>query len=202
MTYEYRMLTPEERAALVKQRLAQGYPPHPPLHPVRAHMYCLLTAACYEHKCHMTASQRRRELLEAYFEQFTLKGDEIVGWVALPNHYHLPARVAELAGLTQIFRVVHGRLSRKWNLEDHTPGRKVWYCHSDRAIRSEGHYYTTLNHIHYNAVNHGWTASPYDWAESSVGWYVEHFGREWLRDLWAAYPVREYGRGWDDFVEH
>jgi len=128
-----------------------------------------------------------------------MRGDEIVAWVVLPNHYHLLARVTDVPALSRIFRAVHGRLSRQWNLEDHAVGRKVWYCYSDRAIRSEGHYYTTLNYIHYNPVKHGWSLSPYDWPHSSVSWYLEHEGREWLQDLWTAYPVREYGRGWDDF---
>lgn len=83
-------------------------------------------------------------------------------------------------------------------MEDSTVGRKVWFNYSDRAIRSESHHYTTLNYIHYNPVKHGWIESPYDWPESSVHRYLEHYGREWLRDLWCRYPVREYGRGWDD----
>jgi putative transposase len=99
-------------------------------------------------------------------------------------------------------RFVHGNIARTWNLQDGVPGRQVWYRFTDRAIRSEGHYYTTLNYIHYNPVKHGWSVSPYDWKDSSVGWYLEHEGREWLRDLWVAYPVREFGRGLDDFGEH
>jgi putative transposase len=98
-----------------------------------------------------------------------------------------------------MFRLVHGPAARHWNLEDDTLGRKVWYRFADRAIRSERHYYTTLNYIHYNPVKHGWAKSPYDWGESSVHWYLEHYGRECLRDLWTRYPVRDYGRGWDDF---
>lgn len=51
--------------------------------------------------------------------------------------------------------------------------------------------HNTLNYIHYNPVKH-------KWAESSVHWYLEHHGREWLRDVWRTYPVRDYGQGWDD----
>ena len=62
-------------------------------------------------------------------------------------------------------------------------------------------HYATLNYIHYNPVKHRWAAAPYDWTESSVHWYREHFGREWLRELWSSYPLRDYGRGWDDAPE-
>jgi hypothetical protein len=51
--YEYRQLTPAQRAEVVQQRLAKGYPPHSPPHPIQDQSYYLLTAACYEHKCHM-----------------------------------------------------------------------------------------------------------------------------------------------------
>jgi len=198
MEYEYRRLTPEERATLLEQRRARGYPPHSPPHPVVDRPFYLLTAACYEHKPHMMASQRRRQLLDAHVEQFRQAGGELVAWAVLPNHYHVLAGVADVAVLGELFRATHGRLSRQWNMEDHALGRKVWYCYSDRAIRSEGHYLTTLNYIHYNPVKHGWAESPYDWAESSVGWYLQDFGREWLRDLWVRYPLRAYGQGWDD----
>jgi putative transposase len=94
----------------------------------------------------------------------------------------LLVHVTQFQALGEIFRRVHGRTSRDWNQEERTQGRKVWYRYNDRAIRSEGHYYTTLNYIHYNPVKHGLVASPYDWTWSSVHWYRETKGREWLRD--------------------
>jgi putative transposase len=196
--YDYHKLTPEQRAQLIQERLAKGYPPHSPPHPVRDQPFYLLTATCYEHARHMSASNRRRQVLDALFEQFVSSGTEIRAWVILPNHYHMLAHVTDFDALGSTFRFVHGPTSRQWNLEDSTPGRKVWYRFSDRAIRSERHYYTTLNYIHFNPVKHGWVESPYDWMESSVHWYLEHFGREWLRDSWQRYPVRDYGHGWDE----
>ncbi|MEH2373868.1 MAG: hypothetical protein V7K15_12515 [Nostoc sp.] len=55
-----------------------------------------------------------------------------------------------------------------------------------------------MNYIHYNPVKHGWVKSPYNWAESSVHWYLENYGRDWLRSCWIEYPVRDYGKAWDD----
>lgn len=196
--YEYRKLTPEQRAEVVRERRARGFPPHSPPHPVHVQPYYLLTATCYEHARHMQAETRRRQLLEMLFETFTLADMQTQAWAILPNHYHLLVYVVDFDTLGGLFRAVHGPTSRQWNLEDSTPGRKVWYRFTDRAMRSERHYYTTLNYIHYNPVKHGWAKSPYDWAESSVHWYLAHRGREWLQDLWRQYPVREYGKGWDD----
>jgi putative transposase len=196
--YEYSKFTPVQRAGRVDQRLAQGYPSHAPLHPVRDQPFYLLTVACYEHLSHMRAQDRRVQVLDALFEQFNLNGIEIRAWVVLPNHYHLLANVTSFDALGGLFRRVHGPTSRHWNQEDDRPGRRVWYRFTDRAIRSPRHYATTLNYIHYNPVKHGWAKSPYDWQESSVYWYLEHLGRDGLPDAWVRYPVRDYGRGWDD----
>lgn len=218
--YQYRQLTPEQRAELVQQRLARGYPPHSPPHPINDQSFYLITAACYEHKPHISSEERRKQLLDLLFERFTDYDVELRGWIILPNHYHLLVYLGDSDGglsphykqflskgfsryeqIEKVLRRVHGSTSRSWNLEDNVVGRKVWYRYSDRAIRSERHYYTTLNYIHYNAVKHGWSKSPYDWICSSVHWYLEREGQEWLRDSWVRYPVKDYGKAWDNFGE-
>jgi putative transposase len=196
--YEYRKLSPEGRAQLIEERRARGLPPHSPPHPRQDAAHYLLTAACYEHQPHMRDASRRRELLDLLFEHSILRSVELRGWVVLPNHYHLLAYVPDFDVLGEIFRRAHGPTSLQWNRADGTPGRKVWYRYADRAIRSERHYYTTLNYIHYNPVKHQYAASPYEWVESSLAWYREHHGRAWLRDLWVSFPLRAYGEKWDD----
>ncbi len=196
--YEYRKLSPEERRQRVEERIRRGYPAHAPPHPVHEAQYYLITAACYEHRSHMSTVDRRHQLLIQWIEESHRRDLEITAWVVLPNHYHLLVRVDDFQEIGAIARLVHGRTSRSWNTLDRSPGRKVWYRYTDRAIRSERHYYTTLNYIHYNPVKHGLVASPYDWEPSSLGWYLERHGREWLRDLWSRYPLRSYGEGWDE----
>jgi putative transposase len=122
----------------------------------------------------------------------------LLAWVFLPNHYHVLVKVDDISTLGGVFKNVHGRTSYLWNKEDSTRGRKVWFRYSDRYMRNERHFYTTLNYIHFNPVKHGYVDSPYDWAWGSVHWYKRDKGVEWLRDLWSAYPLRDYGKGWDD----
>jgi putative transposase len=196
--YEYRNLTPEQRQQLVQERLARGYPPHQPPHPAREQRLYLLTAACYEHHHPLCTPDRRRAVLDLLFEQLVQRGLVIHAWVVLSNHYHVLVDVTAFEALGDALRLVHGHTAHAWNHEDDARGRKVWYRYSDRMIRSDRHYYTTLNYIHYNPVKHGLAVSPYDWPWSSVHWYLEHDGREWLRDLWRQYPVRDYGKVWDD----
>ncbi|MBN4001266.1 transposase [Nostoc sp. LPT] len=209
--YEYRQLTTEQKAELVEYGLSQGYPPHSPPHKVRDKQFYLLTVACYEHKCHINTESRRQQLLDMIFDRFGGSGNEqrsaeapttnlrICAWVILPNHYHLLVQVVNFDVLSDLFRRIHGSVSRQWNIENNVTKRKIWYRWSDRAIRSERHYYTTVNYIHYNPVKHGLVKSPYNWVESSVHWYLQACGQQWLRDCWTQYPVRDYGSDWDNF---
>jgi putative transposase len=195
--YEYRKLTPEQQAQLVQERLSRGYPAHSPPHLVRDKSFYLLTAACYEHQHYMNAESRRQELLNMIFESFTQADITILAWVILPNHYHILVHIFNFDVLSGLFRRLHGVTSRQWNREENLTHRKIWYSWSDRAIRSQEHYYRTLNYIHYNPVKHGFVELPYHWQHSSVHWYFESYGREWLRDTWTEYPVRNYGDDWD-----
>jgi putative transposase len=196
--YEYRHLSQEQRAELVEQRRLRGYPPHSPPHTVRDETLYLITAACYEHTPHMADKRRRCAILDLIFDVLIRASIGLHAWVIGPNHYHLLLEPVDFAEVGRLLHYIHVMTARAWNVEDGKIGRKVWYRYSDRTIRSEAHFLTTLNYIHFNPVKHGWSESPYDWGESSVHWYLACHGRQWLRDLWAAYPLRTYGEGWDE----
>jgi putative transposase len=195
--YQYRHLTSKQKEELLKERLNKGFPSHSPPHPIINQPFYLLTAACYEHKQRINSCQRRQQLLNQLLDLFQRKNINTLAWVILANHYHLLTSTIDFKWLSKELRLIHGRLARQWNLEDNLSG-KVWCSYSDRAIRSENHYYTILNYIHYNPVKHNYVKSPYDWPESSIHWYYENKGRDWLRDCWVNYPVKDYGKDWDD----
>jgi len=197
--YTYKHLTPEEREKLVEERIRRGFPPHAPPHPFRGERFYFLTAACYYHQTLLSQPHRRREILREIIP-FEIKGAvELRAWVILENHYHLLVRIREYKAVSTLFNMVHGRTSYRWNTEDRRRGRKVWYRYTDRAIRSDRHYYASLNYIHYNPIKHRVARSPYEWQESSVHWYRKYYGRDWLNELWATYPVLDYGKNWDEF---
>jgi putative transposase len=198
--YEYRRLNPEERRALVQQRIARGFPAHRPPHLERGEGYYLLTAAVYEHKALIEPAARRDQFRDALLAAFSPEDGtiEIVAWVVLPNHYHLLAWLPSLRIVAPIFNQLHGRTSRQWNLEDNQQGRKVWYRYSDRAIRNESHFYRAINYIHTNPVRHGYAQRSRDWPWSSLEDYIEAMGIEWLEATWRGYPVEDFGSGWDE----
>ncbi|WP_238360788.1 transposase [Iningainema tapete] len=133
--YEYRKLTPEQKAELVKHRLSRGYPPHSPPHPVQDRPFYLLTAACYEHKSHMHSESRRQQLLNTIFEKFITDDVTVCAWAILPNHYHLLVHIVNFDVLSDLFRRIHGATYRQWNLEENVTKRKVWYSWSESLTR-------------------------------------------------------------------
>jgi len=116
----------------------------------------------------------------------------------LPNHYHLLAETPDLKQLKKELGKLHGRTSYEWNLEEGVPGRTVWHRCADRGIRSEGHYWATINYIHDNPVHHGYVERWTDWPFSSAGDFIEQIGRDKALSIWREYPALDYGKGWDD----
>ena len=197
--YEYRRLSPEERAAVVRQRRVHGYPLHAPPHPFRQAGYYFITMANYEHNPIMNTPERRTGFEKMLLEHLAEVGADAVGWSILPNHYHVAVGVQHLDELSGALQHLHGITSRAWNLADGLTGkRRVWYKYRDRKIRNEVHYHRALNYIHYNPVKHGYVDSPYDWPWTSLENYLIMYGRDWLRERWRQYTPSNDGAEWSD----
>ena len=116
----------------------------------------------------------------------------------LPNHYHALVEAPNILGLLHALGRFHGRTSYAWNGEDGTRGRKVFFRTVERAIRSERHYWATLNYVHHNPVHHGYVARWTDWAWSSAAEYLARTDPEEAKRLWRECPLDDYGKGWDN----
>jgi putative transposase len=197
-TYSYRNLTPEEQADLVAERRRRGFPWHRPPHPEAPDGYRIVTAACFEHRNILNSAERLGWFEDQLLSTVNDVGFPCAAWCVLPNHYHLLVQVPEMKTLSKALGRLHGRTAFEMNREDDERGRQVWYHCQDRVMRSDRHYWTSLNYIHNNPVKHGYVEKWQLWPFSSVHWYLAVKGREWLVDVWREYPVRRYGDGWDD----
>lgn len=103
----------------------------------------------------------------------------------------------DLRAFTTALGKLHGRSARAWNLKDGALHRKVFHRSADRHIRSEAHFWATLNYIQHNPVRHQYVEKWTDWPWSSAHDYLRSVGRTSATQIWRAYPVREYGEGWD-----
>ena len=199
MPYEYRKLSTEEQIQIVEDRRQRGFPLHQPPHPFRETGCYLITAANFEHVNIMAMPGRRTAFQKILLKGFQEINAEIIGWVILTNHYHVLVNIESLDLVSNLLKQIHGSTSHEWNKQDGLTGkRKVWYRFSDRMMRNETHLNQTLNYIHYNPVKHGLIRDVYDWPWSSLFWYENDKGREWLKEHWGKYrPHVDFGDDWD-----
>jgi len=197
--YEWRKMTREEKLRALELRRLRNHPMHSPPHWDLAgqHQY-LITAACYEHQpiigkdllrmtgCEATVLETCRELAA-----------ETYAWSILPNHYHVLLETDSIAELLHGLGQFHGRSSFLWNGEDGERGRKVWYNCTERAIRSERHFWASLNYVHYNPVHHGLVKRWEDWPWSSAREFLKTVGPDKAAEIWKTYPIKDYGKKWD-----
>jgi putative transposase len=117
----------------------------------------------------------------------------------LPNHYHVLLETDKIKELRKELGLFHGRSSYQWNGEDDARGRQVWHNCFERKIRSERHFYASLNYVLNNAVHHGYVDKWLDWPWSNAAEYLEKVGIERAAEIWLEYPVLDYGKKWDVF---
>jgi putative transposase len=159
----------------------------------------LISAACYEHRDYIGQSPERmddfsRELLAV----FAGHAGQMFAWCVLPNHYHALIEAPDIKQLLHQLGLFHGRTSHTWNGEENMRGRKVFFRAVERAMRSDRHYFATLNYVHHNPVRHGYAELWTDWPWSSANEYLELKGFEEAKRIWKDYPIRDYGKDWDE----
>jgi len=196
--YAYRQMPPALRQEVLAERKLLRLPWHAPAHFGEGPSTYLITAACWEHQNILATPDRRTEWENKLIAVFdSMPGSSLLAWVVMPNHYHALARV-ELHALRVRLGRLHNGTATQWNREDRTPGRKVWFRFTDRAIRSERHRFAALNYIHGNPVKHKLAARSTNWPWSSLREYEKAHGIAQLRRWWSDYPVDQMGEGWDD----
>ena len=121
-----------------------------------------------------------------------------MAWCILPNHYHALIETTDVFAVLAELGRMHGRTSFAWNGEENSRRRKVWFRAVERAMRSERHYWATVNYVLHNPVHHGYVEKWEEWPFSSAREYLERLGREAAMRAWREYPILDYGKGWDD----
>jgi len=197
--YDYRRMTDREREEVVQLRRKRGYPDHSPPHPDSEPGWFFISGATYEHRSHFQAPEELSALERRLLEATESCCKHRAGWVVMPNHYHALVWIDNFKHLSRALGQMHGRSGHYANKRDGLTGRRqVWYKFSDRKIRSIRHYWTSLCYIIYNPVKHDYCDEEICWPWSCVHWYVEKRGREWLNSLKKEFPLRDFGKGWDD----
>jgi putative transposase len=197
--YDWRKMSKADRDHVLNERKVRRFPWHSPPHfEYEGEPQFLITAACFEHKHIIGKSSDRMTECESDLIKICSEfGSKLYAWCVLPNHYHLQLRTGVIKELLAALGKFHGSSSFRWNGEDDTRGRKVWFRAVERSMSSERHFFATLNYIHNNPVKHGYVEKWQDWPYSSASEYLEKLGRETAAQIWKEYPVLDYGNEWD-----
>jgi len=150
--YLWRDLNEKQRAELLSWRKERGYPWHSPPHsPNFGRLRFLVSAACYEHRHHIGRSPERMDFFSRdLLGLLRIHASQTFAWCVLPNHYHILVDAPDIKLLLHELGLFHGRTSYLWNGEEKTRGRKVFFRAVDRAMRSDRHYWATINYVHHN----------------------------------------------------
>ncbi len=194
-------MTEKQREDALAYRRTRRFPKHSPPHfDFEGAKQYIITAACYEHLPIIGKSPSRmtecEETLLGICEKFATA---IYAWCVLHNHYHVLLKTELIKDLRKEIGLLHGRTSYKWNGEDNARGRQVWHNCFERPMRSDRHFYASLNYVLHNPVHHGYCERWQDWEWSNAKEYLEETGFEKAAEIWREYPILDYGKKWDVF---
>src|SRR5262249_34330257 len=116
--YDYRRMTPTERAAVIDLRRSRGFPLHEPPHLEQGEGWYLITAATFEHQRLFATPPELPALERRLLEALATADVPCGGWVVLPNHYHLLVHTGTLPSVGRALRAVHARSGRYANRRD------------------------------------------------------------------------------------
>ncbi len=196
--YRWRHMSAEQRDQTLGVRREQGLPWHSLPHYESDNAYYMVTAACYDH-CHIIgiSNERMAAFERELVELAKSRTVELFAWIVLPNHYHILVHANTVKQLLNELGQLHGRTSYRWNGEDRRRGRKVWCNAAETVMKSEGHYWASMNYVLHNAVRHGYVERWQQWPYSNAAEYLEQVGRATAIQRWRDYPIFDYGATWD-----
>jgi putative transposase len=196
--YRWRRMSLQQQCEALEERRRNRLPWHSPPHYVGDSGLYLITAACFEHQSIIGRDALRMADFEVQLIAAAKAQCQVVfAWVVLPNHYHMLVHAPDIKGLLKELGRLHGRTSYRWNGEDGRRGRRVWFNVTETEMKSERHFWATMNYVLHNAVRHGYVERWQDWPYSNAAQYLAEVGRQEAQRRWQKYPILDYGKDWD-----
>jgi putative transposase len=147
--------------------------PHAPPHRLTEAGAYMVTAGTYEKAHFLSTPERLDSFLDLLLAGAAESGWALQAWAVLSNHYHfVAASPGNAATLRTLLSKLHTLSAREFNLQDRTPGRKVWFQYFDSHITYPASYYARLKYVHENPVHHGVCPRAENYRWCSAGWFA------------------------------
>lgn len=119
------------------------------------------------------------EWLQSFLKSAEIYKWTVIAWVILHDHYHAVVKSPESAEtLSKFISSYHKFTARRWNDEDMTSGRKVWWNYWDTCLLTEKAYYIRLRYVFWNPVKHGLANTPEEYEFSSYKQFLNTWQAE------------------------
>ncbi len=160
---------------------------HAPEHRFLPGFTYMITGATLYKRHFYSTSQRLEMLQTSLLELIGQYGWVLIAWAVFSNHYHLIAQAMEHAWSTRrLTQRLHAKFGLALNLEDGTPGRRVWYQYWDKCLTYPRSYYARLNYVANNPVRHGLVAQASDYPFCSAASMEREWSSSFLRKVQSA----------------
>ena len=148
--------------------------PHAPPHWFHESGTYMITAGTHGKKLLFDSEKRRTLLHDTLLSIATEANWELHAWAVFANHYHFVGHALQGAKPpSKWLGKLHMITAKSINLEDDTPGRKVWFQFRDTELTHERSYLARLAYVHQNAVHHGLVTEPSAYRWCSAAWFQQ-----------------------------
>jgi putative transposase len=133
----------------------------------KGHLH-FITCSCYEQRPNLGTAERR-DLFVALLEELRSRlGFRVVGYVVMPEHFHLLMEEHETVTPSTVLQSLKQRFARRVESQG-----LVWQTRFyDFNVWSSSKIEEKLGYMHLNPVRRGLVVAPEDWAWSSARFYA------------------------------
>jgi putative transposase len=123
---------------------------------------------------------------------FAAHAGQTFAWCVLPNHYHALVEAPDVKLCCASWDCCMDAQRMLGMARNRRAGEKF------SSALSNARCGRTLNYVHHNPVRRGYVARWIDWPWSSATQYLAETGVEEAKRIRQAYPLRDYGKDWDE----
>jgi putative transposase len=148
---------------------------HSPVHKLSAGGAYIVSCGTYKKVPYISTPQRLSEFQYLLFKYADKYGWRLQAWAIMSNHYHWvglsPEKDNGGQSLKKMTSELHQISAKRFNIQDNTKGRRVWFNYWETHITYQRSYYSRLKYVHDNPAHHKIIANAANYPWCSRAWF-------------------------------